>query len=185
LEIIPRAQPVESPEMSMPPTESAVEAAIRDGRIEDAMRIYRALEKQRTPFHPDMPLILCSTDEILMALRATPTALRPYPAAEIGEARIQAAMALLGVKRVPRFKPEMKPVHTLVAYVALHRSLEAWRRSGVVAGVTVQCSNDCPCEECKKLEGRVWPIGAVPEFPNPVCTNPGGCRCALVPHLPD
>jgi hypothetical protein len=165
--------------------ESAVESALRDGRIEDVIQIYKAFEKQRTTFHPEVPLIPSSNDEILTALAAAPTALRAYPTAEIREARIQAAMVLLGMKRMPRFTPEMKPVNTLIVYAQLHGNLEAWRRGGVVAGVFVQCSNDGPCRNCKKLEGRVWPIGAVPEFPNPACANPAGCRCALVPQLPD
>jgi hypothetical protein len=164
--------------------ESAVEAALQDGNIEDAIQIYRAFEKQRTPSHSDI-LVPSSNDEILTALTAVPTALRAYPEAEIREARIKAAMVLLGVKRMPRFTPEMKLVNTLIVYAQLHRNLETWRRSGVVAGISAQCSNDGPCRKCKKLEGRVWPIGAVPEFPNPACTNPGGCRCALVPQLPD
>jgi hypothetical protein len=166
-------------------TESAVEAALREGKVEDALRICSAFEQERTPFHPEMPLVPCSRDQIMTALTATPPALRSYPAAEIREARIQAAMVLLGAKRVPRFTPEMKPVHTLIAYVALHRSLGSWRESGVVVGVVVQCSNDGPCRECKKLEGRVWPIEAVPELPNPACTTPGGCRCASVARLAD
>jgi len=166
-------------------TESDVESALRDGRIEDVIQIYKALEKQRTTFHPEMPLIPSSNDEILTALTAAPTALRAYSTAEIREARIQAAMVLLGMKRMPRFTPEMKPVNTLIVYAQLHRNLEAWRRSGVVAGISAQCSNDGPCRKCKRLEGRVWHIGAIPEFPNPACTNPGGCRCTLVPQLPD
>ena len=121
----------------------------------------------------------------MTALTDTPPALLPYSAAEIREARIHAAMALLGMARVPRFTSEMKPVHTLIAYGALHRNLESWRRSGVVGGVTVLCSDDGPCEECQKLQDRVWPIEAVPELPNPACTTPGGCRCAMAGELLD
>jgi hypothetical protein len=173
--------------------ESAVEAALREGKIENATRIYGAFEQERPRYswergdtiRPNVPMIACSKNEILTALTATPTALLPYPEAEIREARIQAAMALLGIKRVPRFTPEMKAVNTLIVYAQLHRDTESWLRSGVVAGIIVQCSNDGPCEECKKMEGKVWPIGAVPELPNPACTSPGGCRCALVPKLPD
>jgi len=67
-------------------------------------------------------------------------------AAPFGELQISGivnreAMALLGMQRIPPFTSEMKPVHTLIAYVALHRNLESWRRSGVVVGVTVQCSS--------------------------------------------
>ncbi|HYW42565.1 MAG TPA: SAP domain-containing protein [Bryobacteraceae bacterium] len=162
-----------------------VEAALREGKVEDAMLIYGAFEKERPPFHAEMPLIPCSRDEIMTTLTDTPPALLPYSAAEIREARIPAAMALLGMRHLPRFTREMKPVHTLIAYAALHRNLESWRRSGVVVGVTVQCSNDGPCEECKKLQDRVWPIETVPELPNPACTTPGGCRCVSVGRLAD
>ena len=162
-----------------------VEAALREGKVEDAMLIYSAFEQRRTPFHPETPLIPSTRDEIMTALTDTPPALLPYSAAEIREARIHAAMALLGMHRIPRFTSEMKPVHTLIAYVQLHRNLESWRRSGVVVGVTVQCSNVGPCEECKRLQDRVWPIEAVPELPNPACTTPGGCRCVCVATLAD
>jgi hypothetical protein len=162
-----------------------VEAALREGKVEDAMLIFGAFEQGRPPFRAEMPLIPCSRDDVMTALTDTPSALLPYSAAEVDEARIHAAMALLGMTRLPRFTSEMKPVHTLIAYVALHRSLESWRKSGVVAGVTVLCSNDGPCEDCKKLQDRVWPIEAVPELPNPACTTPGGCRCCSSPRVAD
>lgn len=162
-----------------------VEAALREGKVEDAMRIYSAFEQERPPFHSEIPLIPCSRDDLMTALTDTPPALLPHSAAEISEARIHAAMALLGMTRLPCFKRETKPVHTLIAYVALHRNLESWRRSGVVPGVTVLCSDDGPCEECKKLQDRVWPIKAVPELPNPACTTPGGCRCVMAARLLD
>lgn len=160
-----------------------VEAALREGKVEDAMLICSAFDQDRPPFRPEMQLIPCSRDDIMTALTDTPPALVPYSAAEIHEARIHAVMAMLGIRRLPRFTKEMKPVHTLVAYVALHRDLESWRRSGVVVGVAVLGSDDGPCEECKKLHDRVWPIKAVPELPNPACTTPGGCRCAAVGKL--
>jgi hypothetical protein len=162
-----------------------VEAALREGKVEDATLIYRSFEQERTPFHPEVPLIPCSRDEILTALADTPPALLPYSTAEIREARIHATMALFGLKRVPRFGSETKPLHTLIAYVQLRRSLESWRKSGVVVGVNIQCSNDGPCEECEKLQGRLWPINAVPELPNPACTTPGGCRCVVIARLAD
>jgi hypothetical protein len=160
-----------------------VEAALRGGKVEDAMLIYSAFDQDRPPFRSEMPLIPCSRDDIMTALTDTPPALLPYSAAEIHEARIHAVMAMLGMRRLPRFTKEMKPVHTLVAYVALRRNLESWRRSGVVVGVAVLGSDDGPCEECKKLHDRVWPIKAVPELPNPACTTPGGCRCVAVGKL--
>jgi len=173
--------------------ESAVESALRQGKVEDAMLIYGAFEQERPrpswecngASHPEVPLISCSREEIMTALTDTPPALLPYSEAEVREARIHAAMALLGIRHIPRFTSEMKPVHTLIAYVQLHRNLESWRRSGVVDGVAVQCSNVGPCEECKRLQDRVWPIEAVPELPNPACTTPGGCRCVCVATLAD
>ena len=165
--------------------ENAVEAALRDGRVESAMLIHSAFEQERPRFSWECsgrpPLSgPCSRDEIVTALTGTPTALLPYSAAEILEARIRVAMALLGVKRIPRFTGEAKPIHTLCMYVAHHRNLESWRESDCVQSVKIVGSEDGPCEECRKLLNRSWSLDDVPELPNPKCTTPGGCRCAVV-----
>jgi hypothetical protein len=105
--------------------------------------------------------------------------------------RVAAGMAFLGLG--DHWPPENletgtrldgpAAVNMIISSVQNRRNVESWRRSGVVRMVKIQCSFDGPCEACRGLEGRVWPIEELPEIPYEHCTSPDGCYCACVIHL--
>ena len=160
--------------------ESAIEAALRVGNLEKAIGSLESFEKaQGSP--PSQSEHVFRLEDLRPIMTGHPLALRRCPAVKLQNARVATAMVALGVKRQHEFPEGVRVlIEALVKYSQTQRNLESWRKDGSVQSVKITGSADGPCEECKKLLNRSWGLGDVPELPNPKCTTPGGCRCAVV-----
>jgi len=55
-----------------------------------------------------------------------------------------------------------------------------YKKSGVVKRVEILAAPDS-CDACKKISGKRFKLGEVPELPYEHCTHEMGCRCTLLP----
>lgn len=53
-------------------------------------------------------------------------------------------------------------------------------KCGVIAVMYDAIDDDRRCAACADLDGRIFPIDAVPTLPNPACTSSMGCRCSTI-----
>lgn len=158
--------------------ESAVETALREGKLEEAIKSLESFEAE-LGFANSESERTRRLGDVRPIMSGHPRALHRHPKLKLREVRASAAMVMLGIKRSRDFPPDIgERIDALVHYGQNHRNLQSWRQSGCVRGVGILGSADGPCEECMKLHNRVWSLNEVPELPNPRCTTEGGCRCS-------
>lgn len=138
--------------------ESTVEAALREGRLEEAIK---SLES----FEAEMGFAKLESErarrlgDVRPIMTGHPRALHRHPKLKLPDVRASAAMVMLGIKRSRDFPPDIgERIDALVNYGQNHRNLQSWRQSGCVRSVGILGSADGPCEECMKLHNRVWSL---------------------------
>jgi hypothetical protein len=93
-----------------------------------------------------------------------------------------------GTKWLPEGFITNSPIGNDVAVNAItlrlysYRSMEQYKSSGVLDGVSILACKDS-CEECKKLEGKVFKLDNAPELPYENCKCLKGCRCCYLPRV--
>ncbi len=132
------------------------------------------------PSHEVSTLMIIST--------ARPKILGEMPEPVLEPLRLVASMAVLwgthteskwlpaNYEIVSRFDVETA-ARMILFYAQNQLALASFRESGVR---TVEVSSVCGCDACSKLQGRVYPIGKVPELPYETCSFEIGCRCLVL-----
>ncbi|MHB8654319.1 MAG: SAP domain-containing protein [Terriglobia bacterium] len=74
----------------------------------------------------------------------------------------------------------------IVSHVNYQHNKAIWKRIGVVSRVRLCAVHRPelglnPCQACRDLDGREWPIEEVPDLPYQYCTAKLGCRCMAIP----
>lgn len=121
----------------------------------------------------------------------TPSILRAVGDSELRQLRMAAAMMeLTGENRGDRWLPdnfelgiamECEAAARMLLFHAYHlRRMRQYQRGGV-RKVQVSGVNDAEqCAACRDIDGKVYPLNELPEFPYPKCTCEMGCRCTTV-----
>lgn len=122
--------------------------------------------------------------------RATPTILDGIEKERLKQLRCYAGMMLLwGTATARRWSPKGFETGIHLDADAVCRMLEfhsrylhdmdVYRKDGIRTVKVCGADDGAMCSECRKISGRKYHIGSVPELPYAKCTCDAGCRCLI------
>jgi len=121
----------------------------------------------------------------------TPPILRSLPPDLLGQLRALAAMMhLWGTNDVRPWTPQNFETRTnldpdtasrMFVFHAWHlRSLRQYRESGVKTVKLFAVGDSMTCQNCEKMNDKIYSLRAVPKLPMEKCSSDLGCRCTTV-----
>ena len=121
----------------------------------------------------------------------TPGILKGIEESRLEKLRLAAAMMhLWGTNRAQAWLPEGFETGThlwgdaaarMFIFYAIHKgNMEQYREHGVKTVENLGVKDNWQCSPCRKISGKKYSLGKVPELPYPKCTSPLGCRCTMV-----
>lgn len=129
--------------------------------------------------------------DLKLIFSTTPAIIKGLVIDKLNQLRVAASMMLLwGNNTVRDWLPEnfetginLSPDATcrmLVFHARNKRRIEEYRKNGVISVEIVGANDDKSCQECKKLDGKVFNIERMIQIPHKKCTCEMGCRCRIV-----
>jgi len=123
----------------------------------------------------------------------TPSTLQSLNDEQLNALRIAAGMMVIwGSNNGKKWLPEdfsnpsnisvEAAMRTLLSHGVFLENIQRYKKAGVKF-VRILSAGTLSCENCRKHEGRVYPIDQVIALPNPECTHEMGCRCCLVAEI--
>jgi hypothetical protein len=121
----------------------------------------------------------------------TPGILKSMEENRLSKLRLAAGMMQLwGTNRAYQWLPDGFETGThldsdaacrmLVFHASHLRNLEAYKKSGAKTVEVLGVDDGTACSECRKISGKKYKLGEVPELPYAKCTCEIGCRCTTV-----
>lgn len=173
--------------------EQAVMSALQAGRLEEACRVVNAFEAAQViprGIGVDWATRDVAEDARILAdiFACRPKILANLPEPAWPPLRMAAALAALWGTNTDRWAPRdldtglhLDPgvaARMILFWAWQQRDLRSYRASRVVKAVQILTAADS-CPACRKVSGKQYSLGAMPELPYEKCTSEFGCRCTL------